>query len=183
MPRISISSLLNKLTLEPNPLKSAPRDSPLVIFTPFLRRPPPHVDPAARTDPFERFVRRFAAHRPRVRHVPYVARVGMSAEHRRHIHEAGGVVVVMCEPEAIADPDTAARQIDGVMFQLAFARDAAFQLLQHSKPSMLVAVNIHEYYNPVPYTAVLDLADWGELEKAVGIICEDLGALGTGQAE
>jgi hypothetical protein len=196
-PRTSLSTLLAGLALQPNPLSGIPRDRPLVVFTPYLRAPPLPVDPADATDPFEGFARALArggggggggggGERREVRHVPYVARVGLSAEHARHAREAGGVVVVMCAPESVAAAAPArhpgapsgptARQLDAVMFQLAFARDAALQLLEHRRPSLLVAINIQEYFDPVPYSAVVELADWSELEKATGILCDDLSA-------
>jgi hypothetical protein len=161
--------------------------APLVVFTPYLAVPPcggSSTDPSK--DPFEDFVRGGFARRQyhrhpgrvNVRHVPYVARAGMTAEHRQHLREAGAVVVVVCAPGRPAYVSDAHRrseqQIDGIGFQMSFANDVAAALLVHQRPNVLVAVDIKRCDGSRWYGPVVEVAGWESLGSAAGVVCEYL---------
>ncbi|KAK3074594.1 hypothetical protein LTR53_002872 [Teratosphaeriaceae sp. CCFEE 6253] len=68
---------------------------------PSSQRPPPTT-----TDPFEMLGRALSKHHRRVRHVPYVPRVGFTPTHAAFLAKAHAVIVVTCEPAACADMET-----------------------------------------------------------------------------
>lgn len=49
-------------------------------------------------DPFEDLGRSLSVFHKRIRHVPYVTAVGFTQTHAKFISEAGGVIIVVCEP-------------------------------------------------------------------------------------
>lgn len=74
----------------------------LVLFTPAmppistdLKSKPQTKDPA---DPFEPLGRALSARHSRVRHVPYVPKVGLTNLHLPFIRQAHAIIVVVCEP-------------------------------------------------------------------------------------
>lgn len=82
-------------------LRSLPPTSLVFLLTPVLA--PAHVDrlnaESNTTDPFEAFGRELSKHHHRLRHVPYLPKVGMTETHVAFIEQAAAVVVVVCEPE------------------------------------------------------------------------------------
>ncbi|KAK3072257.1 hypothetical protein LTR53_007156 [Teratosphaeriaceae sp. CCFEE 6253] len=58
------------------------------------------------TDPFEMLGRALSKHHRRVRHVPYVPRVGFTPTHAAFLAKAHAVIVVTCEPATCADMET-----------------------------------------------------------------------------
>lgn len=82
-------------------LPSLPPNSLVLLLTPVLA--PAHVDQSTldsnTTDPFEAFGRELSKYHHRLRHVPYLPRVGMTDTHAAFIEQAAAVVVVICEPE------------------------------------------------------------------------------------
>ena len=82
-------------------LRSLPRAASILLFT-------PAIIPAGQTeglseyrytDPFEPFGRALSRHHKRIRHVPYVAKVGFTEIHDAFISQADAVITVVCEPE------------------------------------------------------------------------------------
>lgn len=55
---------------------------------------------AESVDPFEILGRALSRHHRRIRHVPYVPRVGFTETHDAFLSQADAVVVVICEPES-----------------------------------------------------------------------------------
>lgn len=85
-------------------LRSLPPTSLVLLLTPVLT---PATNEKAdseteSTDPFEEFGRELSKMHRRLRHVPYVPKVGMTETHVAFIEQAAAVIVVICEP---ADPD------------------------------------------------------------------------------
>ena len=86
-------------------LRSLPPSSLVLLLTPVLS--PAHVAHSSSdtntTDPLEAFGRELSKHHHRLRHVPYLPRVGMTATHMAFLEQAAAVVVVICEPEDAAE--------------------------------------------------------------------------------
>lgn len=82
-------------------LRSLPPTSLVLLLTPVLA--PAHLDHSTldsnTTDPFEAFGRELSKHHHRLRHVPYLPRIGITDTHVAFIEQAAAVVVVICEPE------------------------------------------------------------------------------------
>jgi hypothetical protein len=85
-------------------LRSLAPNSLVILLTPVLA--PAHANHVNResktTDPFESFGRELSKLHHRLRHVPYVPKVGMTDTHIAFIEQAAAVVVVICKP---ADSD------------------------------------------------------------------------------
>lgn len=85
-------------------LRSLPPTSLVLLLTPVLA--PAHAEhinnESKTTDPFETFGREISKLHHRLRHVPYVPKIGMTDTHIAFIEQAAAVVVVICEP---ADSD------------------------------------------------------------------------------
>jgi hypothetical protein len=54
-------------------------------------------------DPFEAFGRALSTYHRRIRHVPYVAKVGFTATHEAFVSESDAVITVVCEPDIDKD--------------------------------------------------------------------------------
>jgi hypothetical protein len=82
-------------------LRSLPPTSLVLLLTPVLATPQgDHSDTDVETtDPFEAFGRELSKHHRRLRHVPYLPRIGMTDTHVAFIEQAAAVVVVICEPD------------------------------------------------------------------------------------
>ncbi|KAL1648756.1 hypothetical protein SLS58_001935 [Diplodia intermedia] len=98
-------------------IRSLPSSGNLVLFTPVVPpepdptpsfgdeggavHPPPYSKNAdAPVDPFEPLGRAMSRHHSRVRHVPYVPSVGMTATHRTFLQHASAIVmVVVCKDD------------------------------------------------------------------------------------
>jgi hypothetical protein len=94
---------------ELNLLRNLSRDQALVLLTPMVPPPPQSAldqDVYPFKDPFEPLGRDLALRHPRVQHVPYVPRIGMTAMHAEFIRNAGALVVVVCET---SNPEMARR--------------------------------------------------------------------------
>jgi len=82
-------------------LQSLPPTYLLLLLTPVIA--PANLDKSAvkssSADPFEFLGRELSKHHHRLRHVPYVPRVGMTETHAAFIEQAAAVIVVICEPE------------------------------------------------------------------------------------
>ncbi|KAM0713686.1 hypothetical protein Q7P37_010648 [Cladosporium fusiforme] len=81
-------------------LRSLPPTSLILLLTPVLRpatseKANPKIDSK---DPFEDFGRELSKMHQRLRHVPYVPKVGMIETHVAFIQQAAAVIVVICEP-------------------------------------------------------------------------------------
>lgn len=81
-------------------LNSLPTDQLVVLFTPAI----PSAD--GPEDPFECLGRSLSKRHARVRHVPFVAKVGLTDLHAAWIRKAGAVVVVNCDPALLIDTKT-----------------------------------------------------------------------------
>lgn len=102
-------------------LRSLPSSSLVLLLTPVLA--PAHADKseaaATATDPFESFGRELSSLHRRLRHVPYVPKIGMTDTHVAFIEQAAAVIVVVCET---ADSDDEALEL-----QQSFANDVLAQ--------------------------------------------------------
>lgn len=103
-------------------LNSLPADRIVVLFTPAI----PSSD--GLEDPFECLGRSLSKWHSRVRHVPFVTRVGLTDLHAAWIRKAGALVVVNCDPALLVDTKT----INNMPFQTKFATQVADTL--HSIP-------------------------------------------------
>lgn len=84
-------------------LRSLPPTSLVLLLTPVLTPATNEkADETESTDPFEEFGRELSKMHRRLRHVPYVPKVGMTETHVAFIEQAAAVIVVICEP---ADPN------------------------------------------------------------------------------
>lgn len=81
-------------------LNTLPTDQFIVLFTPAI----PSTD--GQEDPFECLGRSLSKWHSRVRHVPFVAKVGLTDLHVAWIRKAGAVVVVNCDPTLLVDTKT-----------------------------------------------------------------------------
>jgi len=81
-------------------LSSLPTDQLVVLFTPAIPSASGHEDP------FECLGRSLSKRHARVRHVPFVAKVGLTDLHAAWIRKAGAVVVVNCDPALLIDTKT-----------------------------------------------------------------------------
>ena len=81
-------------------LSSLPTDQLVVLFTPAI----PSAD--GQEDPFECLGRSLSKRHARVRHVPFVAKVGLTDLHAAWIRKAGAVIVVNCDPALLIDTKT-----------------------------------------------------------------------------
>jgi hypothetical protein len=167
--KITIASLLHRLSIHSNPFKSLAKDVPLLILSPYLQHPPPTVNPSISMDPFENFARSLVKFHPHVWHVPYVANRAMSQQHKQQIAEAGGVIVIMCATNDTQSQESA--QLDAVMYQQRFAKDVASMTSSYRKPSMLLLINL-PVYDGERFNGTLELMDWNELDSAASIIYE-----------
>jgi hypothetical protein len=81
-------------------LRSLPPTSLVLLLTPVIA--PAHADRSnaetKTTDPFEAFGRELSKLHHRLRHVPYVPKIGMTDTHMAFIEQAAAVVIVICEP-------------------------------------------------------------------------------------
>lgn len=100
-------------------LRSLPPTSLVLLLTPVLA--PAYMENSTldsnTTDPFEAFGRELSKHHHRLRHVPYLPRIGMTDTHTAFIEQAAAVIVVICEPE---DSDDMEQSIER---QQSFAND------------------------------------------------------------
>ncbi|KAK3696291.1 hypothetical protein LTR37_018027, partial [Vermiconidia calcicola] len=82
-------------------LRSLPRAASILLFTPVIvpagREEP--VEDHRNMDPFEPFGRALSRHHKRIRHVPYVTKVGFTDVHEGFISQADAVITVVCEPD------------------------------------------------------------------------------------
>ncbi|KAI4718904.1 hypothetical protein E4T48_04834 [Aureobasidium sp. EXF-10727] len=72
-------------------------DQLIVLFTPAI----PSTD--GQEDPFECLGRSLSKWHARIRHVPFVAKVGLTDLHAAWIRKAGAIVVVNCDPTLLID--------------------------------------------------------------------------------
>lgn len=78
-------------------LQSLPEACIIVLFTPAIP-PMAGMDKKGMTvDPFESFGRAISRRHARVRHVPYVPKVGLTDLHLPWIRQAHAIVVIVCE--------------------------------------------------------------------------------------
>ena len=82
-------------------LRDLPSPATILLFTPVL--PPAGTGKAPKDetnmDPFEVFGRALIQYHKRIRHVPYVPKVGFTETHDAWISQADAVIVVVCEPD------------------------------------------------------------------------------------
>ncbi|CAD0092985.1 unnamed protein product [Aureobasidium vineae] len=81
-------------------LNLLPTDQLIVLFTPAI----PSAD--GHEDPFECLGRSLSKWHARIRHVPFVAKVGLTDLHAAWIRKAGAIVVVNCDPTLLIDTKT-----------------------------------------------------------------------------
>jgi hypothetical protein len=96
-------------------LNSLPTDQIVVLFTPAIPSSDGHEDP------FECLGRSLSKRHSRVRHVPFVTKVGLTDLHAAWIRKAGAVVVVNCDPSLLIDTKTNSN----MPFQTKFATQVA----------------------------------------------------------
>lgn len=93
--RSSSSSLRTLNTLD--------EDGLIVLFTPALPLASGRTRENAAEDPFECLGRAISRRHSRVRHVPFVARVGLTDLHLAWMRRASAIIVTNCDPSLLAD--------------------------------------------------------------------------------
>lgn len=129
-------------------LRDLPPATNILLFTPV-------VIPAGQSlelmrdsetmDPFETFGRALSTYHRRIRHVPYVAKIGFTPTHEAFVSQADAVITVVCEPEIEKHPS--------ISKQLDFA-EAALDCLEMKEANaanalVLVQCGANEYRLPV----------------------------------
>ena len=99
-------------------------------------------------DPFEAFGRALSAYHRRIRHVPYVAKVGFTPTHEAFVDQAEAVITVVCEPDIDKD--------QSVSDQMNFA-EAALDCLERTEACaanalVLVQCGANQYRLPIDAT-------------------------------
>ena len=99
-------------------LRGLRKEDLIVLFTPVLVPAKSGKSAASKApaDPFEPLGRAISEHHKRVRHVPYVPKIGLTDIHAAFVRHAAVVVVVACEPafasqESLKHQATFARSI------------------------------------------------------------------------
>lgn len=72
----------------------------ILLFTPVIT--PARHEKATHwtgTDPFESFGRALSAYHKRIRHVPFIPKIGYTDTHAAFLSQADAIIVVVCEPE------------------------------------------------------------------------------------
>jgi len=169
---VDVTALLNNLSLQQQescPFENVPETEAIILLTPYLQAPPPHISASAQSmDPFEPFGRSLTEYHSNIRHVPYVATYDMTDTHRHLLNNAGGVIVVVCEPPALAGVSSKQR-VDGLKAQRRFAKAVGKYI--GDMPSVLVTVELQDVKEGEKYYAtIVELADWEELEDAANDI-------------
>jgi hypothetical protein len=168
--RVSINSLLNRLSLSPGPFQQVQSSSSLVLLSPYLHFPPPHVQHSAQPiDPFEPFGRALSQYHANIRHVPYVPKYGMIRVHKDLLRQAGGIIVVICKPPSTGA--TSGERLDGEWYQRKFARHVAKHAKKLQVPTMLVVVGLDGAEESKRYSDTLELEGWEDLVDAARRIC------------
>lgn len=138
--RSSCSSLTNVAKLDGNAL--------LVLFTPVIplpftggqSRPDGTTSRQAPVDPFEAFGRDLAKHHERIRHVPYVPSVGVTATHEEFARRAGAIIIVIWGPTTIkSESQSSSSFVAATTEQRAFA-DAVRARASDAKPASAAPV-------------------------------------------
>lgn len=118
-------------------LRNLPSTSTILLLTPVLIPAGSGKAPAEQRpiDPFEAFGRALHQFHKRIRHVPYVPKVGFTETHNAFISQADAVITVVCEPAALKHQsvsnqmDFAEAALDAVESKEASASDV-FVLVQ-----------------------------------------------------
>ncbi|KAF2672514.1 hypothetical protein BT63DRAFT_411779 [Microthyrium microscopicum] len=162
--RVNINNLLNDLTLSSNPLEDVEEDEYILLLTPYLHAPPPHMASSSEPmDPFEPFGRELSKYHANLRHVPYIARNGMQEIHEQQMDHAGGVIVVICEPPPMQGVSSSQR-LDLSKHQERFAGAVGRYLKDSDTPSILLTIEHDGTKEAKRFDEVLQLDDWDELE-------------------
>lgn len=84
-------------------LRNLPPATNILLFTPVIipagQRLEDIMHDSETVDPFEAFGRALSTYHRRIRHVPYVAKVGFTGTHEAFVSQADAVITVVCEPE------------------------------------------------------------------------------------
>lgn len=126
-------------------LRSLPKEANILLLTPVIvpagnaetYREDPH------SDPFEQFGKALSKHHKRIRHVPYLATVGLTEIHKAFIDEADAMITMVCEP--------CHGKLESLEWQMDFAEDAvdALQSKADETPNTLVLIECgEEEYRP-----------------------------------
>lgn len=94
-----------------------PQAASILLFTPVLT--PARVEGASNwkdTDPFESFGRALSTYHKRIRHVPFLPKIGYTDTHSAFVSQSDAIIIVLCEPEDDGD--------HRVSHQIAFALHA-----------------------------------------------------------
>jgi hypothetical protein len=165
-----ISHVLSNLNLNSEPTSPFDNLAPseyLLLLTPYLHAPPPHhARLAVAMDPFEPFGRRLAGHHANIRHVPYVAKHGMVEVHEQLLDDAGGVIVIICQPPDMKGVSSKQR-LDGLKYQERFAKEVAKYLeneLGDEVPNVIVTIDAGSFKDAKKFDAAFELDDWEDLE-------------------
>lgn len=92
--------MVRSSTTDLDTLRSLPPPGFILLLTPVLvpAASKPLAQEAPHTDPFEALGRSISKHHARVRHQPYVPKVGLTATHSAFMSEAAAIILVACEP-------------------------------------------------------------------------------------
>jgi hypothetical protein len=149
-------------------LSSLPTDQLVVLFTPAI----PSAD--GHEDPFECLGRSLSKRHARVRHVPFVARVGLTDLHAAWIRKAGAVVVVNCDPALLVDTKTSSNMPCQTKFATQVA-DVLRSIQGGSKPplcSVYISPSVASPANPNGYDNVVLCSSYSVaiMEKAASML-------------
>ena len=149
-------------------LNSLPTDQLVVLFTPAI----PSAD--SHEDPFECLGRSLSKRHARIRHVPFVAKVGLTDLHAAWIRKAGAVVVVNCDPALLIDTKTNSNMPS----QMKFATQVADVLhsirggQQTPLCSVYISPSIASPANPTSYDNVVVCSSYSvaNMDKAASML-------------
>lgn len=110
-------------------LRTLPPAAIIVLFTPVVpvRSKAADIDEAP-TDPFEVLGKALSRHHKRIRHVPFVPKVGLTATHMEFIAHSGAIVTVNCRTHG----QRFAASDESLVNQRKFVTGVAMALRQHS---------------------------------------------------
>jgi hypothetical protein len=133
-------------------IRSLPPAANILLFTPVIipagQKLETYLECESETmDPFEHFGKALSYYHSKIRHVPYVAKVGFTETHHAFVSEADAVVTVVCEPAGPID------KYHSVSYQMDFA-EAALDSLESKTANaadalVLIQCGANEYRSPV----------------------------------
>ena len=171
--------LLKRLSLSIGIFNHIPPSQNIVFLTPYLHMPPWPSSSSSHNhhhnhnqhhrhynhtllpmDPFEPLGRALSLQHPNIRHAPYVAKRGIIDTHQLLIHQASGIIVVVCDSSA--SEGHVVDRLDSVSCQKLFAKEVGIMAVGLGLPCLLVSVGVPDL-DVLRYTGLLELSGWEEI--------------------